>query len=452
MKSPIRFRLVALGSAVLLAGAFLFLVTLESRRRAEELRHRLRQMNSESLGIAEDFRRNLRELNNTVFNYGVSRQPAQWQLFLDASRKLDLWIDEQKPKLETALEKEVLQQIDKAYDEFRSAARKLHDKVQASGQQQTPLSDFAEFQSQSQRLFASAWSLADALRARRGQLVSDARERAESLRQLQLASLGLLFVFGLGLTAFVYRDMIAPLRTKLVESQALVERQEKLASLGMLAAGVAHEIRNPLTAIKAAVFMQQRKSQPASRERSDAEIMMREIVRLERIVSDFLQFARPGEPELAPLSAQSPLKEVQLLLAPALSELQIQVVVQPSAPLQVKADPDQIKQVLINLVQNAADSIEREGTITLRTRADRQRLAGRETDVVIIEVADTGKGIPPEVEKRLFDPFFTTKDNGTGLGLSIAARIVHEHGGALQYQTQLNVGTTFGIVLPRLTE
>ena len=76
-------------------------------------------------------------------------------------------------------------------------------------------------------------------------------------------------------------------------------------------------------------------------------------------------------------------------------------------------------------------------------------MSNHNTEVVILEVADTGKGIPPDVEKRLFDPFFTTKESGTGLGLSIAARIVENHGGALQYQTQVNRGTVFGIVLPR---
>jgi signal transduction histidine kinase len=112
--------------------------------------------------------------------------------------------------------------------------------------------------------------------------------------------------------------------------------------------------------------------------------------------------------------------------------------------MQIRADAAQIKQVLINLVQNAADSIEQNGTVKLRARRDRKN------NVVILEVADNGKGIPPEIEKRLFDPFFTTKDTGTGLGLSIAASIIQKHGGALQYQTQVHHGTTFGIVLPQL--
>jgi signal transduction histidine kinase len=105
---------------------------------------------------------------------------------------------------------------------------------------------------------------------------------------------------------------------------------------------------------------------------------------------------------------------------------------------------------LINLVQNAAESIEGEGAITLRARTSVARLGGRSRPVVTLEVADTGKGIPPAVQKRLFDPFFTTKESGTGLGLPIAARIVENHGGALQYRTVPGRGTTFGIVLPRV--
>ena len=110
----------------------------------------------------------------------------------------------------------------------------------------------------------------------------------------------------------------------------------------------------------------------------------------------------------------------------------------------MRADTQQIKEVLINLIQNSADSIGRKGAITLRVHD--------EADTAVLEVADTGKGIPAEVQNRLFDPFFTTKEGGTGLGLPIAARIVEKHGGELRYQTQLNRGTTFAIVLPHADE
>jgi signal transduction histidine kinase len=242
--------------------------------------------------------------------------------------------------------------------------------------------------------------------------------------------------------------MIAPLRMKLVESRSLVERHEKLASLGMLAAGVAHEIRNPLTAIKAALFIQQKRLMPGTQEYADAEIVQREILRLERIVNDFLRFARPTDPDLAPMPVDETLREVRSLLGPGLEKAGIQFVLDSPPAWRVRADPEQIKQVLINLVQNAADSVGAKGVIRLGARRDRIRLAKGEAGVVVLEVEDNGRGIPPDVQKRLFDPFFTTKEHGTGLGLSIAARIVEKHGGALQYQTRINRGTTFGVVLP----
>jgi two-component system NtrC family sensor kinase len=143
------------------------------------------------------------------------------------------------------------------------------------------------------------------------------------------------------------------------------------------------------------------------------------------------------------------LAETQKFLEPQLARSNIELILETSPPLQIRVDAAQIEQVLTNLVQNAADSIGQNGTVKLRARQDRKRIGDAEINVVILEVADTGKGIPAEIEKRLFDPFFTTKDTGTGLGLSIASSIVQKHGGALQYQTQVHHGTTFGIVLPQ---
>jgi signal transduction histidine kinase len=452
MKFGLRFRVAALAAACALMGALIVLAMLSLQRRSADLRAQLGKVVSESFGIADGFRERLRHLNDLLYHYGNSHAAPDFSAFNRASHDVDLWIDEQKLKLTTAEEKEAMEKIDVAYDRYLLVATNLLVRLDAIGEESATIDEYNRLREESGRLFAHGQKLAEAHLASQAKLLGEASENATRLRRLVISLLGGLFLCGVALSWEVYRDLVAPLRLKLVESEALVERQEKLASLGLLAAGVAHEIRNPLTAIKAAAFILQRKSPAGSQARADAELMMREILRLERIVNDFLQFARPGDPQLTSLSAARPLEEVQLLLGPPLSELGIRLVVEPSPPMRIQADPDQLKQVLINLVQNAADSIKGQGTITLRARADRQRLAGRETDVAILEVADTGKGIPPEVEKRLFDPFFTTKDSGTGLGLSIAARIVREHGGALQYRTQLNVGTTFGIVLPRLTE
>jgi signal transduction histidine kinase len=246
-----------------------------------------------------------------------------------------------------------------------------------------------------------------------------------------------------------YRDLIAPLRTKLVQSQNLLERQEKLATLGTLAAGIAHEIRNPLTSLKARLYTLDKHLQTVPAAKRDTDIISAEISRLERIVQDVLSFARPSDPQLETLDAQTMLKEVQGLMSPNLEGRAVQLVVTSGPELLIRADSGHLKQVLINLVRNAADAIDGSGTVTLGTRAALTPLGGREIDTVILEVTDTGAGIPPDVEKRLFDPFFSTKESGTGLGLPIAARIVERHGGLLQYQTWPGHGTTFGVVLPR---
>jgi len=452
MKFGIQFRLAALALAVALMGTLIVLATLRSQTQSAELRARLRSVDSESFRMADHFKDSLRELNNKIFGYAMNNEPAVWEEFRRAGDELDRWIDEQKPRLNTQREKDVLQQIDAVYDDYRRVAKELHVKLESLGEQKASLDDLSSFRAESQRLFDLGQTLAKAHYESRNLLVARANVTLSQFRRLVIGSLGLLFVFGVALAAVVYRDMIAPLRVKLVASQALIERNEKLASLGMLAAGVAHEIRNPLTAIKAALFIQQKKFQRGSEEFSDTKLVEREILRLERIVNDFLQFARPTEPEFAVIQADALLQEVQTLLAPQLAKNNIQLTLEESPPLRIKADAAQIKQVLINLVQNAADSISQNGTVKLRARQDRKHISYTDTNVAILEVRDTGKGIPPEVEKRLFDPFFTTKDTGTGLGLSIAAAIVQKHGGSLQYQTQVHHGTTFGIVLPQVTE
>ena len=234
-----------------------------------------------------------------------------------------------------------------------------------------------------------------------------------------------------------------------LQAERLLERQEKLAVLGTLTAGIAHEIRNPLTSLKARLYTLEKQLQSVPAARKDTDIIGAEIARLERIVQDALSFARPADPKLELLAADTLLREVQGLMSTSLESRAVQLVVESSPELLIRADSGHLKQVLINLVRNAAEAIDGAGTVTLRARPARALLEGRETDAVILEVSDTGKGIPPEIEKRLFDPFFSTKEAGTGLGLPIAVRIVERHGGMIQYQTRPGHGTTFGVVLPR---
>ncbi|MEO8426796.1 MAG: ATP-binding protein [Verrucomicrobiota bacterium] len=448
MQNLVQRRLLGLIATIVLMGMGIAFLTVNSQWQARELRAQLRQVDSESFRIADQFVGFLRQLNESLYHYGQSHTPLDVKVFTKASEELDHWIDAQKPKLNTGQEKTIMQQIDTAYDDYLRVATVLLARFEALGDTSATMDEYTALRKESQRLFDLGQSLSRAHFASRNQVLARANHTISELRVLVLVSLGLLFAFALALGIVVYRDMIVPLRLKLVESESLRERQEKLTSLGVLAAGVAHEIRNPLTAIKAALFIQQKKLQPGSQDEADGKIINREILRLERIVNDFLLFARPGDSKLALLTADAPLRGVHALLAPQLAQDNIQIVLAETPPLPITADADQLEQVLINLVRNAAEAIDRNGVIKLRARADRKRLNQIEASVVILEVEDNGKGISPEVQKRLFDPFFTTKDTGTGLGLSIAARIVQGHGGLLEYQTAPGRGTTFGIVLP----
>ena len=271
-----------------------------------------------------------------------------------------------------------------------------------------------------------------------------------SLQRLFVCSLLLLVALAATLALLVYRGMITPLRAQLTESQALIERQEKLASLGVLGTGVAHEIRNPLTAIKFRLFSLKKSLPDAFADNEDARTISEEIDRLDHIVKDFLQFARPSEPERVRVPAERILQDVQDLMKSELDRAGIELKINVSHPAWILADSSQLKQVLINLIQNSADSISEKGVITLGLSTG--ALGGFNELAATLFVTDTGKGIPPEVQKRLFDPFFTTKESGTGLGLAIAARIVEKHGGQLRYKTEVNRGTTFEIILPRLTD
>jgi len=444
-----KIRLVAFVLAIAVTIAAIGWTAHISWRHTGELREKLTSVQLESFRIADHFQQTILELNNAVMRFGLEHGSNDWARFDAESKALDTWIDNQKPLLPTEKEKQILDQINLAYDDYVTSARAIGANVRSDTASPTRLSDFAAFETQAERILGLGFQLATAHRQSLDSFLAASSKSLLYLRFLLLFCLAGLLVAVTGLAVAVYRDLIAPLRVKLVESQVLMERQEKLASLGMLAAGVAHEIRNPLTAIKAWLFIQQKHLHSGTPEYEDAQVIGDEITRLERIVKDVLLFARPSEPHLRSIPADELLQEVYTLLAPDLEKSRIRLVLEPSIKTNVRIDPPQIKQVLINLIKNAADSIVSDGTITLRAREGIRPLKNGASDAVLLEVVDTGKGIPPQVEKRLFDPFFTTKESGTGLGLSIAARIVEKHGGTLFYQTQVNRGTVFGIVLPK---
>jgi two-component system sensor histidine kinase HydH len=225
--------------------------------------------------------------------------------------------------------------------------------------------------------------------------------------------------------------------------QEKVRRSERLASLGRLAAGVAHEIRNPLSSIKgfAQYFVKRFTGQPE--EQGYASVMVREVDRLNRVITELLDFAGPKEPHREPHSLEAVAEQALKLLAPDLEARNVAVVkdYEPGLPA-VSVDRDRISQVFINILLNALESMETEGEIRLSLRRCGPPPA------VEISVADTGAGIPEGDLEKVFEPFFSRKKKGTGLGLAIVHQIVESHRGDIKVESQPGKGTTFRIRLP----
>jgi signal transduction histidine kinase len=447
MTPLLRRRLATFGTVIVALGILAAWSAFTAWSELGTLRRRLTTAEFQGFRIAGELQPHVLGVNSALLAYAISSDAGDWQRFQKDSDKLNAWIDLQRAVLKTAQEKRVLADIDTEYDRYLAVARAM---PQERGDRTAPAT--ARVQSlndAAQRMFVLAQRLAEAHRAALGDLLGESQRSLRKLETLFGAGFVLIMAVGAWGTRVFFHETITPLRRQLIEAKALAERHEKLASLGVLAAGVAHEIRNPLTAIKLRTHLLRQNLAEGAPADDDVVVIEREIDRLERIVSDFLVFAHPGDPQLAVVAPLDLLGEVRNLLAPELAKDEIELVVQSraNAPT-LRADPQQLKQVLINLVRNAAESIEEKGRITLRSRLDRLPLQGRLREVVVLEVQDTGTGIPADVQERLFDPFFTTKAAGTGLGLSIAMRILGRHGGTLQFQTTPGRGTTFGVVLP----
>jgi signal transduction histidine kinase len=243
---------------------------------------------------------------------------------------------------------------------------------------------------------------------------------------------------------------VADSRTTLEQSRRQLREAQKLASVGKLAASVAHEIRSPLTSLKMWLFsIQKEVGGDAGRDRK-FEIVAEEIRRLENIVRHFLDFSRPPELNRSITPVSAILDRTFELLQSPLADRGISLVREAPQDLPpVLVDAEQFKQVLINLINNAAEAAGEGGRICLTAAVG----AGNHArPMLVVRVRDNGPGIPEEVRSRIFEPFFTTKDEGTGLGLSIAARIMARHQGRLVLESSTPAGATFAIFLPLAPE
>jgi two-component system, NtrC family, sensor kinase len=228
-----------------------------------------------------------------------------------------------------------------------------------------------------------------------------------------------------------------------VQLEEQLQISEKMASIGLLAAGVAHEVNTPLTGISSFTQMLLENASPEDPKTAVLEKIERQTFRAAKIVNGLLNLARPAQVDSGPCDVNTVINDVLSLLEHQFrnGSIQVRKELAPVVP-SVQAIEHKLQQVFLNLFLNARDAMPKGGWLTIATRLDRGS--------AVIEVGDTGSGIPADQLSRIYDPFFTTKPigKGTGLGLSIAYGIVQEHGGTITCDSQVGHGTRFFIRLP----
>jgi signal transduction histidine kinase len=233
---------------------------------------------------------------------------------------------------------------------------------------------------------------------------------------------------------------------ELVRSREHLLQAEKMALVGKLAAGMAHSIRNPLTSVNMRLFSLSRALDLLAPQKEDFEVISDEIRHIDTIVENFLEFSRPPKLKMQRVSPSDVVDLAIKLLEHRLQSYEVEIKLQRRLPLpEIQADPEQLKEVLVNLVVNGCEAMERGGLIVIHEEKSFAEPLGK---VVVIRLTDNGPGIPESIQEKVLQPFFTTKEEGTGLGLSIAARIVEQHGGWLDLTSKEGEGTTFVITLP----
>jgi two-component system nitrogen regulation sensor histidine kinase GlnL len=243
--------------------------------------------------------------------------------------------------------------------------------------------------------------------------------------------------------------------SRLRQLESEVRRGETLAAAGQMAVGLAHEIRNPLSAIRGAVQLMQRELGDEARWGDYTAVLLKEVTRVNSIIEMLLDLGRPVTLRAVPLNVHQLLERVALLLEEEATSLGVQFVrrYDPSLP-PILADEDRIVQVFHNLVRNAIEAMPGGGRLTLVTRLSMNPLFTKvdlgqgQKSLAEIQIADEGQGIPEATRDKLFTPFFTTKDRGMGLGLALCHRIVEEHKGAIQITSEPGRGTAVSCFLP----
>ncbi|MCA1960715.1 MAG: MCP four helix bundle domain-containing protein [Desulfomonile sp.] len=379
-------------------------------------------------------------------------------------------------------ERTILNEIESSYVRY-NASRDEVIRLFQEGKQEEAFS----LQKKARERFFAIQELCDRFReltyARIEQARLTARRQAMTVNRLALAALACVVVIGAVLAYTLLRNVLEPIRqlavgpgearppgavqdevkalgqrfhkllsdfdqtkSKLEWSREHLQQADKWALVGKLAASVAHSVRNPLTSVKMRLFSLERNLALTSEQKEDVEVISEEIRHIDGIVNNFLEFARPPKLKIQSCSPSDVVDTAVMLLRHRLESYSVTVEVRRGERLpQVPLDPDQLKEVLVNLMVNSCEAMVHGGSIWIDEELGE---SGALSPAVIIRLSDNGPGVPKSIQSKMFQPFFSTKEEGTGLGLSIATRIVEEHGGWIDLKSKEGEGATFIITLP----
>lgn len=414
---------------------------------ADQIASQLSRDRMQTLRMGDTFGADIHELRSHFRRYEASREGLHWAQFIVDARRITERINEEG-RLASGREAEAVSSLRRNLDTYVLASSKVHARLEAGASRDDLARTFAELGDMASDMAVDLRQMVSLRQSVLEANLAAARSRFARLVSIAAASFWLAVVLIIVLATLVWSGLVRSLQRRLMASEDVARRSEKLASLGILAAGLAHEVRNPLTAIKARLFIQQRRLPAHSPALEDARIINREINRLEGIVRTVLAFARPTPPEPVEVDPARVLDQVRQLVLEDCARQDIRIHLDSAPQLAFRADAAQVHQVILNLVQNAVEAVGRGGNIHLSARNAMRRFGDHLQPGVVIQIQDDGPGIPPAVQERLFDPFFTTKPEGTGLGLAISARIVEGNGGLLEFASEAGRGTLFAVAFP----
>ena len=461
----------------LLGGAVMIWYTY----RIESLFASVWQTNVAQLEAAEELETALLSQRGLVSYYALDHDPKWLQELEENRQAFQSRFEKTRALARTPTEQELLDRIGKEYDQYTRSKNRVIELYQAGetragtalhqevrGQLAGILQLSEQYKDLHQKIIIQTWN----------------RSRAEATRLRLTALSAMTAALSLGaLLAFVLAaQILRPLRslakeadrgghpvtagdemaelrhrvrgliydvdythTELERSRERLLQSEKMALLGKLAAEVAHSIRNPMTSIKMRLFSLERTLELSPTQREDFAVVAEQMRHLDNIVRNFLEFSRPPKLKMQKVDVSELVDGALKLLQNRFELLGLQIVHHPQFLPGIEADPELLKEVLVNLLVNACDAMGQAGRLTV---TEEEAVAERMGRAVVVQVSDTGPGIPEALQQKVFEPFFSTKEDGTGLGLSIAQRIVEEHGGRLELRSREGQGATFIVTLP----